>query len=162
MRSEGSTDAIRRRPTAFRARDIGIAFLIGAAVAVGIVVAAGSNQQAAVRGGVHVLEYMYMVCYVTIMAKSTPRPPLVREPVQVYLAPDDSALLNRLATETGLPKAEILRRGVKSFAREHGGAVTPMLRFLAESTPEGWPDAVAADHDAVLAETYQPSRKKRR
>lgn len=106
---------------------------------------------------------MYMLCYDSCMPKSTSRPPLVREPVQVYLAPDDSALLNRLAAETGLPKAEILRRGVKSFAREHGGtAVTPMLRFLAESTPEGWPDAAAEDHDTVLAETYHPSRKKRR
>ena len=96
------------------------------------------------------------------MSKSTPRPGLVREPVQVYLAPDDSALLNRLAAETGLPKAEILRRGVKSFAREHGGAVTPMLRFIAESKPDGWPEPVAADHDAALAEAYQAPRKKRR
>ena len=87
---------------------------------------------------------------------------MVREPVQVYLAPDDSALLNRLATETGLPKAEILRRGVKSYAREHGGAVTPMLRFLAESGANGWPGAAAEDHDAVLADAYRNVRKKRR
>ena len=96
------------------------------------------------------------------MPRSSSRPPSVREPVQVYLAPDDSALLSRLAAETGLSKAEILRRGVKSFAREHGGGVTPMLRFLAESTLDGGPDGVAADHDAMLAETYQASRKKRR
>jgi len=95
------------------------------------------------------------------MPKRTRPPAAVREPVQVYLAPDDSALLNRLATETGLSKAEILRRGMKSYAREHGGS-SPMLRFLSESGPEGWPESVAADHDALLAESYQPARKRRK
>lgn len=37
-----------------------------------------------------------------------------------------------------------------------------MLRFLTESGTDGWPDAVAADHDAVLAGTYQAVRKKRK
>ena len=90
------------------------------------------------------------------------RPSVVREPVQVYLAPDDSDLLCRLAEETGLSKAEILRRGVRSYAREHGGVTTPMLRFLAETKAVGWPDAVAGDHDAVLAEAYRAPRRKRR
>ncbi|HEX6050485.1 MAG TPA: CopG family transcriptional regulator [Gemmatimonadaceae bacterium] len=85
----------------------------------------------------------------------------MREPVQVYLAPDDRDLLNRLAEETGLSKAEILRRGVRSFAREQHGA-SPMLRFIAESSAEGWPDAVAVDHDAVLAKSYRAQAKKRR
>ena len=95
------------------------------------------------------------------MPKSAPRSPLVREPVQVYLAPDDSALLSRLAEESGLSKAEILRRGVKSYAREQRGTIAPMLRFLTESSPEGWPDNVGVDHDAVLADAYQAPRKKR-
>ena len=64
----------------------------------------------------------------------------VREPVQVYLAPDDSALLNRLAEETGLSKAEI----------------------LAESSAGPWPSDVVVNHDAVLAESYVASPKKRR
>jgi hypothetical protein len=96
------------------------------------------------------------------MPKSPRRSGLVREPVQVYLAPDDSALLNRLAEESGLSKAEILRRGVKSYAREQGGAVAPMLRFLAESSAGPWPSAVAVDHDAVLAESYRGTQKKGR
>jgi hypothetical protein len=95
------------------------------------------------------------------MPKRAPRPAAVREPVQVYLAPDDRDLLNRLAEETGLSKAEILRRGVRSFAREQRGA-SPMLRFIAESSGEGWPDAIAADHDAALAESYRAQAKKRR
>lgn len=82
---------------------------------------------------------------------SRPRPRMVREPVQVYLAPDDSELLNRLSRETGLSKAEILRRGIRSFAAEQGGP-SPMLRFLSESTTGEWPEGVAADHDRVLAD----------
>jgi hypothetical protein len=79
----------------------------------------------------------------------------------VYLAPDDSALLNRLADETGLSKAEILRRGVKSYAREQRETMAPMLRFLSETVAGGWPESVAADHDAILADSYRASRKKR-
>ena len=96
------------------------------------------------------------------MPKRAPRPAAaVREPVQVYLAADDRDLLNRLAEETGLTKAEILRRGVRSFAREQTGT-SPMLRFVAESPAEGWPDAIAADHDEALAEEYRAPTKKRR
>lgn len=98
------------------------------------------------------------------MPKRPPRPsPSVREPVQVYLGPDDRDLLNRLAEETRLSKAEILRRGVRSFAREQRGG-SPMLRFVAEvaASKEGWPENVAADHDAVLAEAYLPASRKRR
>ena len=95
------------------------------------------------------------------MTKSNkPKPNAVREPVQVYLASDDRDLLNRLAEETGLSKAEILRRGVRSFAREQGG-VSPMLRFVAESPPHAWPDAVAANHDDVLADEYRAPNDQR-
>ena len=45
------------------------------------------------------------------------RPSAVREPVQVYLAPEDSTLLASLALESGLAKAEIIRRSVRSYAR---------------------------------------------
>ncbi len=81
------------------------------------------------------------------------KPAVVREPVQVYLAGDDVALLARLTSETGLSKAEILRRGLRSFGALHGG-VSPMLHFVDSSGAEGWGDSVAEPHDAVLAEEY--------
>jgi len=84
----------------------------------------------------------------------------LREPVQVYLTADDSALLSRLVEESGLSKAEVLRRGIRSFAAQHGGA-SPMLRFIDESSTGKWPEAVAADHDTVLATAYRAPRKKR-
>lgn len=89
------------------------------------------------------------------------RPRTVREPVQVYLAADDSALLNHLTQETGLSKAEILRRGVRSFAREQEVA-SPMLQFIESNDEKGWPRAAAANHDAVLAESYLAPRRKPR
>jgi len=88
-------------------------------------------------------------------------PRTVREPVQVYLAADDSALLLRLTQETGLSKAEVLRRGVRSFARDQGTA-SPMLQFIESGDARGWPRAAAANHDAVLAESYRPATRKRR
>ncbi len=89
-----------------------------------------------------------------------PKPPIqraVREPVQVYLAPDDSELLNRLVGETGLSKAEVLRRGVRSFAREQSGE-SPMLRFATEGSSASWPAGVAKEHDSVIAKTHRTKR----
>jgi len=79
----------------------------------------------------------------------------------VYLGADDRDLLNRLAEETGLSKAEILRRGVRSFVREQQGG-SPMLRFIADTREGEWPESVAANHDEVLAEAYRARARKRR
>ena len=91
---------------------------------------------------------------------STP-PRRVREPVQVYLAADDRDLLNRLSAETGLSKAEILRRGVRRFAKVQQG-VGPMLQFLETLGEIGAPDGTALDHDANLADSYMSKRSRRR
>lgn len=99
---------------------------------------------------------------ITCMPKRPSVSGRVREPAQVYLEADDRDLLARLAAETGLSKAEILRRGVRSFARELASP-GPMLRFLDElvatSPREG---GVAARHDDVLAEEYLERRPPRR
>jgi hypothetical protein len=87
------------------------------------------------------------------MTKEPRKPTAVREPVQVYLAGDDVSLLVRLTTETGLSKAEIMRRGLRSFGALHGG-VSPMLQFVDSSGPAGWGDDVAERHDDILAEEY--------
>ena len=78
----------------------------------------------------------------------------VREPVQVYLDTGDLDLLERLVRATGLPKAELLRRGLRQLG----------ARQLAEQAP-GWsldaltgalgaaatlPADLAASHDAYL------------
>ncbi len=87
--------------------------------------------------------------------KSTRR--VVREPVQVYLAPDERKLLDSLARATGLSRAEILRRGIRSFAAAARGAASPMLAFLDEVASEEWPDGVAEGHDEFLARAHRSS-----
>ena len=82
-------------------------------------------------------------------------PRAVREPVQVYLDPDDRKLLNSLARSTGLSRAEILRRGIRSLAAASRGAGSPMLAFIEETASGEWPEGIAERHDEVLARTYR-------
>ena len=92
---------------------------------------------------------------------NSPRPRRVREPVQVYLAPDDRDLLDRLAEESGLSRAEILRRGIRSYAAAQAGP-SPMLQFIADGAEGPWPANVAGRHDGILADAYRPNRRKAR
>jgi hypothetical protein len=91
-----------------------------------------------------------------------PAPPRVREPVQVYLDPDDQQRLERLRSRLATSKSDVLRRGLESLERELTDPdAHPALRIigLGESTPAGGaaaPDA-ARDHDAVLADAEQSS-----
>ncbi|MDP1861619.1 MAG: hypothetical protein Q8K82_23340 [Gemmatimonadaceae bacterium] len=84
------------------------------------------------------------------------RPPAqVREPVQVYLDVPDRAILERAAVATGLPRAEVLRRGLRRFAAELLADESPALAFLesAASAPSAnAPSDVAARHDEYLAD----------
>jgi hypothetical protein len=50
---------------------------------------------------------------------------------------------------------------MRAFAREQD-LESPMLRFVAENAAGDWPSGVAADHDAVLADSYAGHRGKRR
>ena len=77
----------------------------------------------------------------------------VREPIQVYLDRDERALLDRLAKETGLSRAEILRRGIKSFAAE-AAPRSPLFEFLLSLRGDDWPADMAERHDDYLAEAY--------
>lgn len=102
---------------------------------------------------------MYYKYYYTCM----PYPPPSkgrkgREPVQVYLAADDSALLASLAGDFGLSKAEVLRRGLRSYARTQG-THGPMLRLLDSGAAGDWAGPLGPDLDAALADSYRGSRK---
>jgi len=78
----------------------------------------------------------------------------VREPVQVYLAGPDRALLDKVAGKTGLSRAEVLRQGVRRMAAEVLGDESPMLAFIREQAASEWPVAVPSDaaerHDEHL------------
>jgi hypothetical protein len=72
-----------------------------------------------------------------------PRPPRkVKEPVQVYLDRPDRVLLDELSGKTGLPRAEVLRRGLRMYAADQLAERAPgwSLEVLRGAMPDGPPD----------------------
>ena len=87
------------------------------------------------------------------------RPPkVVKEPIQVYLDRDDRAILDRASVAAGLSRAEVLRRGLRTFAAQQQGGIGPMERFMRELAAAEWPAGTPTDlglnHDKYLAEIY--------
>jgi hypothetical protein len=78
----------------------------------------------------------------------------IREPIQIYMAPGERRFLDSLAEETGLSRAEILRRGMRSFAAERAGDSGPMETFMRSMRERRWPTDIASAHDERLAEEY--------
>ena len=78
----------------------------------------------------------------------------VREPVQVYLDQRDRELLEQLVGDTGLSRAELLRRGLRRLADlELGGAAAGhSLSDLVGALGDGsdLPTDLAARHDEYL------------
>ena len=89
------------------------------------------------------------------MKKKPPRGPRkVREPIQVYLTADERALLDQAARDTGLSRAEILRRGLRSFMAHEASEAGPMLSFLDSVAGRDLPADLGECHDEHLAEAY--------
>ena len=88
------------------------------------------------------------------------RPRSVREPIQVYMAADDRRLLDQLSESTGLSRAEILRRGVRSFAAEQAGGTGPMQVFMKSLRDRKMPADLASEHDSYLAASYSDKHEK--
>lgn len=82
-------------------------------------------------------------------------PRKVREPLQVYLNQDERQLLDRMAEEEDLSRAEVLRRGLRAYAAEMGADNSPMLAFadsLTAADDECRPDRAIDDR---LVEAYR-------
>ena len=83
-----------------------------------------------------------------------PRHRRVREPVQVYLDEADRSLLEELAARTGLPRAELLRRGLRRMAdevlteRAPGWSFDRLVGALGDDA--SLPSDLAARHDEYL------------
>lgn len=91
----------------------------------------------------------------------------VREPVQVYMAPEDQTRLKRLTEVLGTTKSDVLRRGLEALERqllnpEHH-PVLQIIGIAGEETgrPAGYD--VAREHDRYLADLEdRPSARRRR
>ena len=95
------------------------------------------------------------------MVRHRKRGGAVREPLQIYLDRDERALLDRLASETGLSRAEILRRGLRSFAADTGPVRSPLLALFLEMQGDDWPADIGRHHDDYLAEAYLDTHQDR-
>ena len=100
----------------------------------------------------------------------TIQPKVVREPVQVYLAPDDQTRLVRLTSQLDTTKSDVLRRGLEALERQLSDpAQHPALRAMtlgdgAMTAPVSFD--VAREHDRFLADSevasWQGTRRKKR
>lgn len=78
----------------------------------------------------------------------------VREPLQIYMAPDERRLLDTMAEQTGLSRAEVLRQGLRKFAAEHTGSGGPVQTFMLAMREEPLPSDIAQTHDDHLAQAW--------
>ena len=84
----------------------------------------------------------------------------VREPLQIYMAPDERRLLDMMAEQTGLSRAEVLRQGLRRFAAEKVGSDGPVQTFMREMRGKPLPADIAEAHDEHLARAYTDSHKR--
>jgi hypothetical protein len=87
--------------------------------------------------------------------KKSRRAAAVREPIQVYLTAEERTELDRLASDEGISRAEVLRRGIRSYALESAGGDSPVLNLITELKGNDWPSDVASNHDDILADAYR-------
>jgi hypothetical protein len=79
----------------------------------------------------------------------------VGEPAQVYLTEADQARLDRLTTQLGASKSDVLRRGLEALELQHlHPAAHPALRLigLVDDVDARCDGDVARDHDVILAQ----------
>jgi len=88
------------------------------------------------------------------MKKPTKRVAGAKEPLQIYMTADERRLLDTLSADTGLSRAEVLRRGLRSFAAEQGGEGGPMQTLLKSLRRAHWTPGIATEHDEQLARAY--------
>lgn len=83
------------------------------------------------------------------------RSPLrLSEPLQIYITADERRMLDTLSAETGLSRAEILRRGLRTFAAQRAGDSGPMHELLLSLRDAKWPADIATEHDQHLTDAY--------
>jgi len=83
----------------------------------------------------------------------------VREPVQVYLDRQDRDLLEELVESTGLPRTELIRRGLRALAAGQLGSQPPGASMEAligafGDAPDVPPD-LSERHDSYLAQALE-------
>ena len=82
------------------------------------------------------------------------KPSKVREPVQVYLATEESRRIRRLAQQLDATKSDVLRRGLAAL-EEQLGSLHPLLELSRNAPIDNGPPVdydVVLEHDRAIAE----------
>ncbi len=83
----------------------------------------------------------------------------VREPVQVYLDRQDRDLLEQLVESTGLPRTELIRRGLRALAAEKltvqppGSSMEGLIGAFGDAPDV--PADLSERHDSYLAQALE-------
>ncbi len=85
-----------------------------------------------------------------------PKSDQVREPIQVYLTPEERSTLDRVAHLLDVSRAEILRRGISAVARDaYAGTADPLDDLVGRFDEPAAPRDLAARHDHYLADAIE-------
>ncbi len=85
-----------------------------------------------------------------------PKSDQVREPIQVYLTPEERSTLDRVAHLLDVSRAEILRRGISAVARDaYAGTADPLDDLVGRFDERAAPRDLAARHDDYLADAIE-------
>jgi hypothetical protein len=89
------------------------------------------------------------------------KPTRAREPIQVYLDSRDRSLLDRLAEEASMPRAEILRMGLRRLANDALGNArgTGLSALIGVMEGADAPRDLAARHDEYLYAVPKPAKR---
>ncbi len=80
----------------------------------------------------------------------------IREPIQVYLTPDERSTLDRVANLLDVSRAEILRRGIEAIARDaYAEAADPLDELVGRFDQPTAPCDLATRHDDYQADAIE-------
>jgi len=87
----------------------------------------------------------------------------VSEPIQVYLEPAQRRRLDQLATELGLTKSDVVRRGIEALERQmmdpNEHPALAIIGIAGNHPPRDIGYDVAREHDRFLADSEEKSWK---
>lgn len=82
----------------------------------------------------------------------------MKKPIQVYLDQRDRAHLDRLASQLGVSRAEVIREAVRRWAAEMAGGDDPVLELIGSIDDPRLPRDLSTRHDAYAVGGYPAKR----
>jgi hypothetical protein len=81
-----------------------------------------------------------------------------KAPYQVYFEARDRALLDRLSSQLGLPRAEVIREAIRRWAVELSGQGDALLGLIGSIDDPALPTDLSTRHDEYAVSGY-PKRR---